>query len=282
MKFALGSAGWRTQYGSFSESVLDDEQAIELLESAWTLGFEFIDTAPTYGDTEKLLGRVMPLQKIATKVTVDPFDASALSRSIFSSLQMLKLQSLELAFVHNWDLLSAQVKESSAAALQQLVEEKVISRWGFSTYEVSEIRNLSFSGWKNLSIQINTNILDQRIMRISEEFKCKTLMPNDIQIWARSIFLQGVLLNTSNKNPFLQHPDLVNFHKYCSKLGVSPIVLCLEYIKRLGTINVAILGITNFTQLKEITNAMNCYVPDFDLDSLASRDVNLIDPRRWK
>ncbi len=54
MKLILGSAAWRVNYGSFSKGPLADDQIEKLAAQAALLGFEVIDTAPSYGDAEEV------------------------------------------------------------------------------------------------------------------------------------------------------------------------------------------------------------------------------------
>lgn len=43
-----------------SFTIPDDEAALKLLEQAWELGINLIDTAPAYGNSEQRLGELLP------------------------------------------------------------------------------------------------------------------------------------------------------------------------------------------------------------------------------
>jgi len=281
MKFALGSAAWRSHYGSFSKSPLSDDEIENLVAKAVLLGFDFIDTAPSYGDAEETLGRIQVHQSLATKVTVDASDISSISKSIDLSRKKLKVDSLDLVFIHNWDVLSQSDKYKSVEVMQNRVSEEAIKGWGFSTYEVSEVAKLKSSGWRDLTVQINSNALDQRILEISTPHNSSDFKSRNIEIWVRSIFLQGVLLDSSPKNPYITHPDIKSFFSACANLNTSPIEMCLAYIRQMDFVDCVIIGIENDVQLNQIVSALKFSIPKIDFRRLESKDVELIDPRKW-
>lgn len=282
MKLVLGSASWRAQYGPFSKHLLTDEKISDLAIRAASLGFDFIDTAPTYGDVEEVLGRVRPKQRISTKVTVDTSDFSLIHRSVDLSRKKIGIETLDLIFVHNWDSLSKSEKYSSAEMLQKCILEQSIKRWGFSTYDISELRKIKVYGWANLCVQINSNILDQRLLEIDTTFWSKVFTELNIEIWTRSVFLQGVLLDKSPNNPFIGHPDIIKFYSICSEHNFSPLELCLAYIRQIGIVDRVIIGIENDLQLSEINSAIDTMASGLDIHTLESKDTRLIDPRSWE
>ncbi len=281
MKFALGTAGWRTDYGSFPYRTLNESDARFLLDSAWNLGFELIDTAPSYGDSERLLGEINPRQSIATKVTVDSNSLSDIENSIRKSLMNLNLESIPLLFVHNWDMLTDILKVETAKILERQLDKGNILRWGVSTYDYYEIDKIRDLGFKNIVLQINSNILDQRIENVSEQVR-RDLKSKNIEIWARSIFLQGILINQTPENKFLKNSDIVNFFEKSNSFNFTPIELCLNYIKQNDFIDVAIIGILSNSQLEEISKILLQSNLILDYKSFQSFDLNLVDPRRWK
>lgn len=281
MKFALGSAAWRSHYGSFSKGSLSDSEIESLVAKAALLGFDYIDTAPSYGDVEETLGRMQLYQSVATKVNVDTSDISTISKSIDLSRKKLRVDSLELVFIHNWDVLSQSDKYRSVEAMQNCVSKETIQGWGISTYDVKELAKLTSNDWRDLTVQINSNVLDQRILEFSNRNDITDLKSRNIEIWIRSIFLQGVLLDTSPKNPYLSHPDIKSFFSACANLNSSPIEICLAYIRQMDMVDCVIIGIDNALQLNKIGSALQVSIPKIDFRRLESRDIELIDPRKW-
>jgi aryl-alcohol dehydrogenase-like predicted oxidoreductase len=281
LKFAIGTAGWRTHYGSFSHEILKESEARVLLNRAWDLGFEFIDTAPSYGDSEKFLGAINPNQKMATKITIDPNCPNDIPKSIRKSQFNLNLASLPLVFVHNWDMLSDNLKSETAKILDDQLEKKNITRWGISTYEYSELLKITDLQFKNIAVQINCNVLDQRIENISDRVR-QDLNSNNIEIWARSIFLQGILVNQTSENQFLKNSNIRNFFDKITLLNLSPLEVCLHYIMQTSLIDVAVLGILSVSQLEDIERIILKSNLNLDFKVFQNSDLDLIDPRRWK
>jgi aryl-alcohol dehydrogenase-like predicted oxidoreductase len=280
-KLVLGSAAWRSRYGAFSKGLLTDNQIKDLTSRATALGFDFIDTAPSYGDTEEVIGRIKPKQSLATKVTVETSDYSSIIKSIDRSRKNLGVESLELVFIHNWDVLTESEKGNSADVLQACTLNQSIKNWGFSTYEVIELTKIEKYGWSNSRVQINSNILDQRILEIATFLRSVDFKRLDCEIWVRSVFLQGVLLEESSKNPFIDHQDILKFFSFCKGFDVSPIEMNLAYIRQLGFVDRIVLGIENELQLNEISNAFQVEIPQLNFQLLESKDTELIDPRKW-
>ena len=281
MKLVLGSAAWRVRYGAFSKGPLSDNHIKDLALHAASLGFDFIDTAPTYGDTEEVIGRIKPKQSLATKVTVDTSNYSSIIKSIDRSRKSLGAESLDLVFIHNWDVLTETEKRLSAEMLQVCILNQAINSWGFSTYEVIELTKIENYGWSNLKIQINSNILDQRILELQPFLGSVDFKKLKSEIWVRSIFLQGVLLDETPRNPFVNHHDILNYFSLCKSLNTSPVEMCLAYVRQLEFIDGLVLGIENELQLDEIVKAFQIESPPMNFSQFLSRDINLIDPRNW-
>ncbi len=281
-KLVLGSAAWRSRYGAYSKGLLSDNQIKDLTSRATALGFDFIDTAPSYGDTEEAIGRIKPMQSLATKVTVDSSDYSSIIKSIDRSRKNLGVESLDLLFIHNWDVLTESEKGNSVDVLQACTSNQSIKSWGFSTYDAFELTKIVKYGWSNSRVQINTNILDQRILKMATYLRSADFKALDCEIWVRSVFLQGVLLNESLKNPFLNHQDIIKFFSFCKQSEFSPIEICLAYIRQLDFVDRIVLGIENELQLIEISQAFQIEIPHSNFDFMESDDLELIDPRKWK
>jgi aryl-alcohol dehydrogenase-like predicted oxidoreductase len=282
MKLALGSAGWRSIYGVIPTEILSHREIELLTLKAFRLGFDWIDTAPGYGDAEKCLGVIPPPQLIATKIIVDENDFSTISKSVEKSLFNLNLKSLDLVFIHNWDKLKAKSKEVASHYLEGLVQKGLVKNWGFSTYDSDEIHRFSQLDYKNIHFQINSNVLDQRLLENGLDVITNRFPSQGHKLWLRSIFLQGILLDVDEKSQFIKHDSIVNFHAFCLKNGFTPMEVCLGYVESLQIADYVILGINSSQQLDQIASALTSVPSGFDYSELKSNDLNLIDPRTWR
>ena len=282
MKLALGTAGWRTTYGAIPSKPLSTSEIRSLTYQSHLLGFSWLDTAQGYADSESIIGEISPPQQIATKIVVDADNLSGIATLIDKSLDNLKLPVLNLVFIHNWDSLNNTSKELAVSCLEKLKSLKKISSWGFSTYETSEFSWVVKLGLNGVHIQINSNVLDQRLLFHDLDKSMQEFVNMDNSVWVRSIFLQVILLIPTPSNPFFNHPSVVNFYKYCQATGFSPLEVCLSYAKSLSACGNLILGVNNLKELEEIATAIEIAPSELDLKALKSNDINLIDPRFWK
>jgi len=90
-----------------------DREALALLDLAWDLGINLLDTAPAYGDSEERLGRLLRQNRrdwvIVTKVGEEfhdgvsrfDFSAAATRASVERSLRRLGVEALDAVLIHS-------------------------------------------------------------------------------------------------------------------------------------------------------------------------------------
>ena len=167
------------------------EAAIALLHRAVDAGVTLIDTAPTYGDAESLVGRALAGMSrrpyIASKVMMETGRADAVSASVERSLRALGVDCLDLLQVHNATL--ATLSDSGGLeALLRTVDEGKVRFLGASVYTVDEaLAALALPQFRVL--QVPYNLLDRRMAH--------NVFPLAIErgvgVLVRSAFLRGVL-----------------------------------------------------------------------------------------
>jgi aryl-alcohol dehydrogenase-like predicted oxidoreductase len=122
----------------------DDNEVIEILELAWSLGINFIDTAPAYGTSEQRLGQLLPSRHdwvIETKVgeifengqsTFD-FSAAHTRQSVENSLRALQRDVIDVVLVHsNGDDMEIINHEEALDELDKLKQQGLIKAFGMS------------------------------------------------------------------------------------------------------------------------------------------------------
>jgi aryl-alcohol dehydrogenase-like predicted oxidoreductase len=159
----------------------DDAQALALLNQAWELGINLIDTAPAYGNSEQRLGELLPQLNqdwiIATKVgeTFDSdtgksnynFTPEFITNSIQRSLKNLRRDVLDIVLIHS-DGNDQQIIEQWGAldVLNELKRQGLIRATGMSTKTVEGgLLTLQRSDiamvMHNLDYQAEQAVLDQ-------------------------------------------------------------------------------------------------------------------------
>ena len=128
-------------------------------------------------------------------------------------------------------------------------------------------------------VQCPYNILDKRILTTGWFDKLKKI---DIEIYARSIFLQGLLVNKAiyKKKSFKKWKKKISmWFQSLENNNISPIDYCLSDIL-VNDFDKIIIGINNFDSLKEIINFRKVDINK--MSHLKINDYKLIDPRKWK
>lgn len=122
-----------------------DREALALLELAWDLGINLLDTAPAYGDSEERLGRLLRQCRrdwvIVTKVGEEfrdggsrfDFSAAATRASVERSLRRLGVEALDAVLIHsNGDDLAILKREEVFPTLRELRAAGLVRSVGMS------------------------------------------------------------------------------------------------------------------------------------------------------
>jgi aryl-alcohol dehydrogenase-like predicted oxidoreductase len=254
MKLVLGSANLGTNYGLFKNKIsLKEFKKIEKLVLLSKINF--IDTATSYVNSEKIIGNSkLKNLNIITKIKLpnnkNTYIKNWALKEISKSLSKLKIKKIYGILIHNYKDLLGKYGRKYLLSLQDLKRKKIVKKIGISIYNTDEIKKI-WDFWKPDIIQVPLNPIDNRILdsgwiNILKKFKVK--------IFARSIFLQGLLINEYsslkiNKN----HKSLLNKFKYwCCKNNISLIKGCLNFVKQFKKIDYLVVGYNNYDQLREI------------------------------
>ena len=285
----LGSAQFGMEYGisNHAHSTVTHAELGRILSLAALSGIRVIDTAHLYGSSLQALGRYHKLIenrsfRIITKVPpirgyID-FDAIINLRSIFlNDLKQLRVGWVDTLMIHDaQDLL----RPGSDLVYDFLLNMKLLGfcrRIGVSVYHPSEI--LSITKRYHLDVcQFPTNIFDQRFnLEVLKELKNRGL-----ELHARSIFLQGLLLMDYDDIPrnLKRHVDYTKFRKLRG-LMENPLATSLNWLWQNDLIDHGIVGVGSSTQLMEILTAYRKTLVSIDFQAFASTNQKLINPSLW-
>lgn len=176
---ALGTVSLGLDYGIEAPGEFGrpaEADAIRLLQQAADAGISLFDTAPAYGESERLLGQALrsyPQCYIATKVPV-PMDANgspmrntplrrAVQGSMENSLHALQRNVLDIVQIHNAtaDIIA---QGEMAEALLQAQKQGKVRFLGASVYGEEAALAAVEAGCFDV-IQVAYNVLDQRMAR---------------------------------------------------------------------------------------------------------------------
>ena len=118
-----------------------DRRADATIGRAVELGYNYLDTAPSYGDSEARLGRVLPPYRsrviLATKISPDDWSVRGVRRSVEQSLRHLKTDTIDVIQFHGGAFYRGEeraILESGALDAVQLMRTEGKVRYiGFTT-----------------------------------------------------------------------------------------------------------------------------------------------------
>jgi aryl-alcohol dehydrogenase-like predicted oxidoreductase len=289
MKIAIGTAQFGLDYGvSNTQGQSSSKQALEILEYACHNGISFLDTAPSYGNSEEVLGNIKSSQNYEIITKTPSFNSKIITNYNVKKLRILYRQSLIKLkrdkvyglLVHNCNDLFKPGGEKLINEMRNIKLSGKIEKIGVSVYNGDQVNRL-LNEYDIDLIQVPINILDQRLIKSNMLEKIKN---HGIEIHARSVFLQGLLLMPLESTPAYFYPikkQLEGFTIKSKELSVSKLELALGFVKSIDTIDKIIIGVSSLRQLSEVINSRRIQADFFDFNNLSVGDERFIDPSQW-
>jgi len=287
-RIGLGSAQWGLEYGISNQSgkTTQDEVA-RILKFASDFGINTIDTARSYGQAELELGKnnlssfniitkIPPLYDF--KLSVSSLEEQ-LEASFTKSLNMMGVDSVQGLLVHDCDDLFSQSGPVILQFLDQLKSLGKCHQVGVSVYSAAQIKKVLDLFAPDI-IQLPFSVFDQRLLR---DGTLATLNELNIEIHARSIFLQGLLLMPienihSYFKPWM--PRLLAWNKICADIGLLPQHAALEYVLSNEYIDKTIIGFESCAQLVDLLSAK--FGNDLSLfNAFSLNEPEILNPSLW-
>jgi aryl-alcohol dehydrogenase-like predicted oxidoreductase len=291
-RLALGSTQFGLPYGFGGQKPVSREMVAEILAGAWQDGIDLLDTAAVYGQAEELIGELRPagarfsmVSKIAP-IREARVGAAAIERmraGVRESLRRLRVEALEAILVHHAPDLLVPGGAELFRALDELRQAGALRRIGVSVYDAATLRAV-LASYPMQIVQLPINLLDQRLLR---DGTLADLERRGVEVHARSVFLQGVLLAELGGLPtrFATVRDrLDRLRVQCASAGLSPAAAALGFVARCPGVARVIIGVESRAQLSDnvaaFHRAMNA-APVGDAAVLACEDPSIVDPRAW-
>ncbi len=285
MKIAIGTAQFGLNYGATNKKgVVSESEIFKILNYALSNNIFTIDTASAYGVSEKKLGNCnveLSSFQVITKIPPN-VKIQDLETHFYKSLKNLNLDKIYGILVHKASDIFSDKNDVIWKQITKLKEQNLVDKIGISVYNISEIKQI-LAKYKFDLIQLPINIFDQRLLKSNI---LQRLKKANIEIHARSIFLQGVLLaNPDNLSeyfiPFKKH--FKKWHQFLSAHYLNPLEGTLAFANSLKFLDYAVIGVTSLNDLKEIKAAFDKIksYPKLDYSDFASEDEALINPNLW-
>jgi aryl-alcohol dehydrogenase-like predicted oxidoreductase len=288
-RLALGTVQFGLDYGvSNRDGQVVPEMAARIVSAAFANSIDTYDTSPAYGESENVLGNLLPAgSKVISKVSRIP-DAIIGNHSLESchhtfekSLRALRVGSLYGLLVHWADDLLKEGADRLYTWMQQMKEVGRVARIGVSVYDSSQIDRI-LEKFPIDIIQIPLNALDQRLLHSGH---IEMLKERGVEIHVRSVFLQGLLLMKMSDIPAYfrpYHDDIKEFHSTAARAGLTPLELSLGFVMGMPEVDMVVVGVNSDVQLREIVTASRTRISPDMLSKVASTEAGLLNPSLWE
>ncbi len=250
-RLMLGTVQFGLEYGIANVSGKPSfERVCEIVRTAHEGGVTALDTAAAYGTSEEVLGDALERLGLRDEMTVvskvPPIDADTdaeaerfVEQTVLRSLQRLRLERLTVCLLHRED------DFRFLPLLEKLVGKGLIGGAGVS---LDSGRFLGEAGAARF-IQLPYNVLDRRF-----DAFWPTAQKNDIRLFSRSVYLQGLLLMPeAHIRPSLSEviPIRRDLETVAREAGCTMAELCMRYALSNPAVASVLTGVDTVEQMRE-------------------------------
>ena len=270
-----------TKYGIVNHSSIKKGELKKIINFAQKNKINFIDTAKSYKNSERIIGDLNNKFNIITKINIlnnKNISEKSIINSIEDSLIKLKKKKIYGLLIHNTKGLSKIKILKIVNILKKFKKIKKVKYIGVSIYDPNEIK-IFWNYWKPDIIQVPYNIFDRRIKTSGWLTRLKK---NKIKVHIRSIFLQGLLINPDTKYSLkLRKIEklLSSWFSWCKNNRRDPYKECLKFSLR-ANVDKIIVGVYSINQLNYLIKSfksINMKSSNFPVKKF----YKIVDPRKW-
>jgi aryl-alcohol dehydrogenase-like predicted oxidoreductase len=287
-KIVLGTAQFGLSYGVSNKFGKTDESEVEeILNFAQNIGIHLIDTASQYGDSETIIGKLASRNHWRIITKIPSFRGSTnknyklMVRNTFNrSLDNLNRDSIDSVLVHSCDDLFTDFGRTMFEGLLDLKQDRKVNKIGVSVYNKNQIDRL-LRDFDIDILQIPISIYDQRLI---QENYLRQIKSYGIELHARSIFLQGLVLMNQFEIPSFFKPitkQIKLFQTKAREASISQLSLALSFVNSLEGLDYIVVGVNNLKQLEEIVDSEIVDIQNEDYSDLAVFDEKFVNPSKW-
>lgn len=291
LKLGLGTVQFGLDYGVSNKAGRTTlQEARSIVNAAAEAGVRVLDTARVYGESEEVLGRVLPrrhafdiVTKLPTLLSPDGqrFDAAGADRLLADSLERLRQPAVYGLLLHRAGDLLSPAGDAVMAWLLRCKALGKVRKVGVSVYAEDDIAGLIARYPLDL-VQAPVNVFDQRLLRGGALRACKE---RGVEVHARSVFLQGLLLMDREDVPDYFKPyenHLETYRLFLDRTGMSPVEAALSYVDGIEEVDAFVCGVNDRRQLLQLIASLPDGRRDLDYAPYAASDPALLNPANWK
>ena len=283
-RIVLGTAQFGMNYGISGSNKVPFEEVRKILNFAKRHQLNTLDTAMGYGDCEQILGQVGGQDwRVVTKLLALPENeeniAQWLLNSVEVSMDRLKTPQIHGLLLHRPSDLLGKFGPALYQSLQTCKERGYVRNIGLSIYNPSELDSILFRYPMDL-IQAPFNVLDRRL---ETSGWLDRLHDSGVEVFVRSVFLQGLLLMSPDQRPeqFGRWGVLWNeWDKWLEDHRASALGACLRCVLNRPKIKHVIVGVDSLAQLQGVLSNLD-EEGSMPPSSFDTEDPELLNPSRW-
>ncbi|MDD2889008.1 MAG: aldo/keto reductase [bacterium] len=284
-KIILGTAQFGMDYGINNKTgQISKENTFAILNKALESRIDTLDTANSYGESEKKIGDFIKESgkkfKIISKLP--KCNLSEVKNIFDTSLEKLDIDMFYGYILHNFEY----YKENPGVwnILEELKFRGKVKKIGFSLYFPYELDYILQNKINIDLVQVPYNIFDQRFEQYFSILKDK-----NVEIHIRSVFLQGLVFkNPETLDKYFEKikGKIANIHLISEQSNIPLVALCLNFTVLNKFINKVVVGIDSMKNFEEILFSEN-YIKSVEsiinsLFGFKEEDENIILPFNWK
>jgi len=288
VELGLGTAQWGLPYGIANTGGRPHcNEVRSILAEARLNGVRFLDTAHHYGEAESVLGdngledfRIVTKTPSFQTASISVMQAEELSDAFRQSLRRLSCDRIYGLLLHRVEDLLVPGGEILLNTMETLKAQGLISKIGVSVYEGYQI-DAVLRLFRPDIIQLPLNVFDQRLIHSGH---VNLLREIGVEIHARSVFLQGLLLMPLDRLPAFFEPVyelLSQWHTVVSDRGLSPTQAAMAYVRDCPGVKTMLIGVDTVDQFKTCLADFSS-APLFDASGLGCDDARYLNPMNWK
>ncbi len=275
-RLGLGTAQFGLAYGVANATGRPSPAQVQaILAAAAGFGVSLLDTAPAYGDAERLVGELAPGSlPIVTKTRGD----LPVREGLLASLARLRRPRVDALLVHDRHALLGPAGDALFAELVAVRNAGLATRIGVSVYHPDEAGAL-LARYPLEVVQLPLNVLDQRALASG---LLARLRARGVEVHARSPFLQGLLLMAPAHVPAslaAAREPLAAFQARARARGLTPHAAALGFARGVPGVDVVVFGVDGIAQVREAAATAPLVAAEWA--DLACPDLAVVDPSRW-
>ena len=290
-EFGIGTSPFGGLFAAVSESAVQD-----VISTSLEMGLNYFDTAPHYGkgSAEQRLGQninehprstfivstkvgrlLVPSEKVddpgwensATSVErIFDFSASGIERSFSESLERLKMDSVEMVFIHDPDGSPDQAIHEAYPVLEKMRDQGIVKTIGVGiTSNEIPTRFIEETDIDVVLIALRYTLLDQSA---GEKLLPKAL-ERGVSVIAGGVFNSGILTSPKNGATFnyeTASPEILEraqqMEVFFKERGVSLAQAALQYPMRHPAISAILVGCRSKFEVKSNVDLYNEKISD--------------------